>query len=112
MSDSVNKNIFEDFLRIATGSSAGVLGGARDAMGAAQQEFQTFMRTNFDRMANEMKLARSDDLETVKAMIAESREAQERLTQQFAEISSRIAEIEKTLAATRSEVKPENKKAK
>ncbi|MCX8501255.1 MAG: hypothetical protein ORO03_06140 [Alphaproteobacteria bacterium] len=98
MSDPNPKTIFEDLMRIASGSSAGILGGARDAMTAAQQEFHSLMLTSFEKLAGEMKLARTEDVETLKAMIGAAREAQEQLSQQFAELNQRLAAVEQTLA--------------
>ncbi|MDI9408379.1 MAG: hypothetical protein QM523_03955 [Candidatus Pacebacteria bacterium] len=98
MSDPTPKNIFEDFARMANSSSAGIMGGARDAMIAAQQEFQTFMQSNFEKIAAEMKLARSDDLETVKAMVVTAREAQEQILKQHEDLMTRLTALEKTLA--------------
>ena len=101
MSDPSSKNVFEDFARMASSSSAGIMGGARDAMIAAQQEFQTFMLTNFEKIAAEMKLARSDDLETVKAMVVAAREAQEQILQQHQDLSNRLTALEQSLTESK-----------
>jgi BMFP domain-containing protein YqiC len=66
-----------------------------DAAGAAQglrREFETFMKSQGERVLREMDVVRREEFEAVKAMAARAREDNERL-------EARLAKLEEELAA-------------
>ncbi len=67
-----------------------------DAAGAAQgarREFETFMKSQGERMLREMDVVRRDEFEAVKAMAAQAREDTERLEARIVSLEAEIARL-------------------
>lgn len=84
MTQSSNR-IFDEFAKMMT-DAAGAAQGAR-------REFETFMKSQGERMLREMDVVRRDEFEAVKAMAAQAREDNERLEARVAALETEIAQL-------------------
>ena len=82
-----NNRLFDEMARLMN-DAAGVAEGAR-------REFQTFMRSQAERILRDMDVVTRDEHEAVKEMAARAREENERL-------AARLAEVEKKLGISSS----------
>jgi len=78
--------IFDDIAKVA--------GGALSALGGLKQEIEAMVRDRLERFMSEGNFVRREEFDVVRAMAAEARAEQERLT-------ARLIELERQLAAKR-----------
>jgi BMFP domain-containing protein YqiC len=84
MTQSSNR-IFDELAKMMT-DAAGAAQGAR-------REFETFMKSQGERMLREMDVVRRDEFEAVKAMAAQAREDNERLETRIAALETEVAQL-------------------
>ncbi len=75
-----------------------------DAAGAAhgvRQEVESLVRTQAERMLNEMDVVPREEFEAVKAMARLAREENERLSEQLSAVEERLADLEGRTTAGR-----------
>ena len=84
MTQSSNR-IFDEFAKVMT-DAAGAAQGAR-------REFETFMKSQGERMLREMDVVRRDEFEAVKAMAAQAREDNERLEARIAALEAEVVKL-------------------
>jgi len=80
-----------------------------DAAGAAhgvRQEVESLVRTQAERLLNEMDVVPREEFEAVKAMARLAREENERLAAQLSAIEERLADLEGGTTASRKEPTP------
>lgn len=81
-----NNRIFDELGRVMT-----------DAMGVAQgvrREVETVMRSQGEKIIQDMNLVRREEFEAVKTMAANAREENERLQMRIADLEARLADLE------------------
>ncbi|MGE8943603.1 accessory factor UbiK family protein [Leptospira interrogans] len=84
MTQSSNR-IFDELAKMMT-DAAGAAQGAR-------REFETFMKSQGERMLREMDVVRRDEFEAVKAMAAQAREDNERLETRITALEAEVAQL-------------------
>ena len=84
MTQSSNR-IFDELAKMMT-DAAGAAQGAR-------REFETFMKSQGERMLRELDVVRRDEFEAVKAMAAQAREDNERLETRIAALETEVAQL-------------------
>ena len=80
-----NNRIFDELAKMMT-DAAGAAQGAR-------REFETFMKSQGERMLREMDVVRRDEFEAVKAMAAQAREDNERLETRITALETEVAQL-------------------
>ena len=95
MSDFGNsaKLNFEDFARLASSSASSFALGAKAAFEGAQKESQELWQTIIERITADLKLASQAEIETLKQMVAVSRETESRLEQRIKQLEEKLANL-------------------
>lgn len=85
---------FEDFGKMAESAMSGAAAEALALAQGLRSEAQSVMKGTFDRLANEMNLARQEDIEDIRALAVRAREVQSDILQRLDAIESRLAKLE------------------
>ena len=89
---------FEDIGKLAESAMSGAAAEALALAQGLRNEAQSMMKGSFDRLANEMNLARQDDIEDIRALAVRAREVQTDILQRLDAIEARLAKLEMTKA--------------
>ena len=84
----------EDIGKIAESALSGAAGQAFAFAQTLRSEAQSVLHSNFERIANELHLARQGDLDDIKAMVVRGREIQDEILQRLDAIEARLEQID------------------